>query len=81
MTNVMHKFLINLFVYFCLTCFGPKESPKQVRQVNRYINLKIVHYVGHYTISFLKHGPYNIKFVVTNMFIAVFTTVVHQCLS
>jgi hypothetical protein len=27
MTNVMHKFLINLFIYFFLTCFGLSFSP------------------------------------------------------
>jgi hypothetical protein len=27
MTNVMHKFLINLSLYFCLTCFGFSLSP------------------------------------------------------
>jgi hypothetical protein len=37
MTNVMHKFLINLSIYFCLTCFGICLSPSseagvQIRQ-------------------------------------------------
>jgi hypothetical protein len=32
MTNVMYKFLIYLSIYFCLTFFGLKESPKHVRQ-------------------------------------------------
>jgi hypothetical protein len=37
MTNVMHKFLINLSIYFCLTCFGLSFSPsseagEQLRQ-------------------------------------------------
>jgi hypothetical protein len=27
MTNVMHKFLIYLSIYFCLTCFGFSFSP------------------------------------------------------
>jgi hypothetical protein len=27
MTNVMHKFLIYLSIYFCLTCFGLSFSP------------------------------------------------------
>jgi hypothetical protein len=27
MTNVMHKFLIYLFIYFRLTCFGLSVSP------------------------------------------------------
>jgi hypothetical protein len=27
MTNVMHKFLINLFIYFCLTFFGLSFTP------------------------------------------------------
>jgi hypothetical protein len=27
MSNVMHKFLINLSIYFCLTCFGHSFSP------------------------------------------------------
>jgi hypothetical protein len=27
MTNVMHKFLIYLSIYFCLTCFGRSVSP------------------------------------------------------
>ena len=26
-SNVMHKFLINLSIYFCLTCFGFSFSP------------------------------------------------------
>jgi hypothetical protein len=37
MTNVMHKFLIYLSIYFCLTCFGLSFSPSseagvQIRQ-------------------------------------------------
>jgi hypothetical protein len=37
MTNVMHKFLINLSIYFCLACFGLSISPSseagvQIRQ-------------------------------------------------
>jgi hypothetical protein len=37
MTNVMHKILIKLFIYFCLTCFGlsfspPSEAGVQIRQ-------------------------------------------------
>jgi hypothetical protein len=37
MTNVMHKFLIYLSVYFCLICFGLSISPSseegvQIRQ-------------------------------------------------
>jgi hypothetical protein len=37
MTNVMHKFLIYLSIYFCLTCFGFSFSPSseagvQIRQ-------------------------------------------------
>jgi preprotein translocase subunit SecG len=27
MTNVMHKFLIYLSIYFCLTCFGLSFTP------------------------------------------------------
>jgi hypothetical protein len=27
MTNVIHKFLIYLYIYFCLTCFGLSFSP------------------------------------------------------
>jgi hypothetical protein len=27
MTNVMHKFLIYVSIYFCLTCFGLSFSP------------------------------------------------------
>jgi hypothetical protein len=38
MTNVMHKFLIDLSIYFCLTCFGLSFSPSseagvQIRQL------------------------------------------------
>jgi hypothetical protein len=37
MTNVMHRFLIYLSIYFCLTCFGLSLSPSseagvQIRQ-------------------------------------------------
>jgi hypothetical protein len=46
MTNVMHKFLIYLSIYVCLTCFGLSFSPFSDAGV------QIVHYVGHYTISF-----------------------------
>jgi E3 ubiquitin-protein ligase DOA10 len=27
MNNIMHKYLINLCIYFCLTCFGLSFSP------------------------------------------------------
>jgi hypothetical protein len=37
MTNLMHKFLIYLSIYFCLACFGVSISPSsetgvQIRQ-------------------------------------------------
>jgi hypothetical protein len=33
MTNVMHKFLIYLSIYFCLTCFGLSFSPSSEADV------------------------------------------------
>jgi hypothetical protein len=33
MTNVMHKFLIYLYIYFCLTCFGLSFSPSSAAGV------------------------------------------------
>jgi hypothetical protein len=33
MTNVMHKFLIYLSIYFCLTCFGLSFSPSSEASV------------------------------------------------
>jgi hypothetical protein len=75
----MHKFLIYLSIYFCLTslpgmvtapwalspypgdlnhrrscslCRWAKRKPETCKaEVNRYINSKLVHYVGHYTVS------------------------------
>jgi preprotein translocase subunit SecG len=57
-TNVMHKFLIYLSIYFCLTCFGLSFSPSseagvQLRQWFKSAGYGgIVHYVCHYTISY-----------------------------
>jgi hypothetical protein len=34
MTNVMHEFLINLSIYFCLTFFGLSISPSSEAGVN-----------------------------------------------
>jgi hypothetical protein len=48
MTNVMHKFLIYLSIYFCLTCFGLSLSPSseagvQIRQWFKSIEAEVKH--------------------------------------
>jgi hypothetical protein len=41
MSNVMHKFLISLSIYFCLTCFGLYFNPslEAVVQLRRGLSL------------------------------------------
>jgi hypothetical protein len=67
MTNVMHKFLIYLSIYFRLTCFGLSFNPSSeagvqfgsgsgllgmVSAPERWHHTQqTVHYVGHYTTS------------------------------
>jgi hypothetical protein len=55
MTNVMHKFLICLSIYFCLTCFGLSISPSVEAGV---------YCVGHYTISFQSARPLQHKILI-----------------
>jgi hypothetical protein len=50
MTNVMHKFLIHLSIYFCLTCFELSFSPSSEAGVQFRQWFKSPGY-----------GPYNIK--------------------
>jgi hypothetical protein len=49
MTNVMHKILIYLSIYFCLTCFGLSLSPSSEAGVQIRQWFKSPEY-GHYTI-------------------------------
>jgi hypothetical protein len=47
--------------YTCLWRWAKRKPETCNAEVNRWIILKLVHYVGHYKISFQMHGPYNIK--------------------
>jgi hypothetical protein len=85
MTNVMHKFLIYLSIYFCLTCFGLSFNPSSEAGVQLGQWFKSPGYgVSALCITLViiqfhskMHGPYNIKIKTGNVHINA--TLWHIC--
>jgi hypothetical protein len=46
MTNIMHKFIIYVSIYFCLTCFGLSFSPSSEAGVQLSVLLGMVSTLG-----------------------------------